>query len=140
MSHINNKKPRVIEGEIRSKELSKYLEEHNAPKIVWLSEDASGIVEKVCYDSATNQLVGLVLPLNSETGNPIPFSFTPRTEKEMIQLMKKPKSTLVYIVMAQPMDSAHSPPFLLQIFGTDNKFRTQDVLHRWNETKNELKK
>lgn len=41
--------------------------------------------------------------------------------------------------MAQPI-KAKSSPFLLQIFGTDNKFSANDVLKRWKFTVTELKK
>lgn len=41
--------------------------------------------------------------------------------------------------MAQPLIE-HAPPFVLQVFGTDNKFKSQDVLLRWKETVEELKR
>lgn len=63
---INEHKSRVIEGEMRCEELSKFLESHNAVKSVWLSEDATAIVEKINYDPITNQLVGILLPFNTQ--------------------------------------------------------------------------
>lgn len=74
VSHINKQKSRVIEGEIRSKELAKYLDDHKTTKEVWLSEDATAIVAKIKYDSTTNQLVGIVLSLD-KTGCPITFRY-----------------------------------------------------------------
>lgn len=69
---IDNQKDRVVEGELRCKELAKFLDDHKTKKDIWLSEDATAIVQKISYDPKTNQLVGIVLPFNSE-GSPIPF-------------------------------------------------------------------
>lgn len=74
MRCINDLKTRVVEGELRSKELMKYLDEHKTKKIVWISEDATAIISKIKYDPITNQLVGILLPIN-KNGNPIPFRY-----------------------------------------------------------------
>lgn len=139
MHYINQNKPRLIEGELRGKELSNYLEVLNIDKCVWLSEDGTGIVEKVEFDPSTNQMVGLVLPYNPTTGNPIPFTYLARNESEMRSNMQKSAATYVYMVMAQPL-ACHAPPFILQLFGTDNKFKSRDVLARWKYTIEELKR
>lgn len=72
MRCINNTKVRVNEGELRCKELAKFLDDHNTKKEVWLSEDATAIVPKIKYDATTNQIVGILLPTN-ENGLPIPL-------------------------------------------------------------------
>lgn len=108
------------------------------PKKVWLQEDASGIVSTVSYDSHTSQLIGLVLPINDRTGMPISFSFSPQSLEEIEQQIKEnEKATLVYVVLAQPL-SDNVPPFIVQLYGTDNRFKSQDVLLRWRHTKDEL--
>lgn len=136
---IDANKTRVVEGELRCKELSEYLNKLNAVKSVWLSEDATRIISKVHYDVSTNQLVGLVLPLNKNNGSPIPFSF-PATDAEKIQeYLKGAKSKFAYIVMAQPLDES-IPPFLLQMFGTNNDFTNYDVIQRWKLIKLQLEK
>lgn len=106
---------------------------------VWLSEDATGIVSKIEFDPKTNQMTGIVLPTNSNTGMPIPFTYLARNAEEIQANMRKNTSTLVYIVLAQPLVE-HAPPLILQLFGTDNKFKKQDVLLRWKHTIHELKK
>lgn len=128
----------MIEGELRCKELSEYLTNLNAPRKVWICEDASGIVKNISYDSATNQLVGLVLPINRNTGIPIAFTFTPQSIDDIKeQIDNNSKSTHLYIVLAQPlMDNV--PPFILQAYGTDNTFTTWDVLNRWKHMKDQL--
>lgn len=138
MKYIQQEKNRVIEGELRAEQLAKYLKKLGAPHEVWISEDASGIVNRVSYDSVTNQLVGLVLPTSKTTGMPISFSFTPNSVDDMEQQIKlNPKTTLVYLVLAQPiMDNV--PPFILQVFGTDNRFTSDNVLMRWKHMNDQL--
>lgn len=120
--------------------MADYLNKLNAPKQVWLSEDASGVVAKVQYDPTTNQLVGLVLPMDDNKGMPISFSFTPQSMSDIEKLIQEnSKSTHVYIVLAQPiMDNV--PPFILQVFGTDNTFKSIHLLLRWQHMKDELAK
>lgn len=133
-------KQRIIEGQLRCEQLLKYLESLKVKKSVWLSEDATGIVSKVEYDPTTNQLIGLVLPIHSETGMPISFSFKATSHNEIQRFMEAAeKSKLLYVVMAQPLIE-HAPPFVLQLFGTNNKFNTSDVVQRLQFTVQELKK
>lgn len=138
VKYIQKRKQSIVEGELRCEELVNYLDKLGAPKKVWLSEDGSGIISKVTYDAGSNQLIGLVLPINNKTGMPTVFSFAPQSVKEIEQQMKHyPESTLVYLILAQPI-LKKAPPFILQVFGTDNKFKTKDVLLRWRHTKDQL--
>lgn len=138
MDYIHKRKNTIIEGELRCNQLAEYLQMLNAPKTVVLAEDASGIVAKVSYDTGTKQLIGLVLPTDSKTGCPTPFTFIPQTVNEIDDQMKSnSKSSLVYLVLAQPMVN-NAPPFILQVYGTDNKFKSQNVLQRWQHTKDQL--
>lgn len=139
VNYIQEKKVRITEGELRCKDLCAYLESINAPKTVWLSEDGSGIVPKAVYDARSNQLIGLDLPISQSTGMPISSSYMARSLQEIERNMLLPKSTYVYVIMAQPVVS-NTSPFVLQIFGTSNKFKTLDVLKRWKYTIDELQK
>lgn len=85
-------------------------------------------------------MVGLVLPINPTTGMPVAFTFLARNASEIQYNMdKKAKSSLVYVVLAQAL-VPKAPPFILQIFGTDNKFKARDVLIRWQHTEQELRR
>lgn len=138
VKYIQTNKRLVLEGELRCKELYDYLDKLKAPKCVWPSEDASGIIQKAVFDVKTNQIVGLVLPLVNSTGMPKTHSYVAQTIQDIENFMKKPTSKLVYVVMAQPAQMK-SAPFVLQIFGTNNTFTAQNVLDRWNTTIHELK-
>lgn len=124
---------------MRCKELLSFLEKIGAPKEVWLSEDGSGIIQKVAYDMHSNKLVGINLPINELTGMPMTSSYFARTLPEITKHMKNSLSSLVYIIMAQPI-KLKCPPFVLCLFGTDNRFTTQNVLYRWDFTIRELEK
>lgn len=139
VAYVNQKKPIIVEGELRLDGLKKYLEGLNLLKCVWLSEDATGIVEKVEFDPKTNQMVGLVLPTDFQTGMPMPFSYLARNTEEIHGNMKCNKSAHVYVIMAQPLVK-HVPPYVLQLFGTDNKFSSENILLRWKHTVDELER
>lgn len=139
MKHIQKDKEEIIEGKLRCEQLVKHLERTKAPKAVFLCEDASGLVSKIVYDSATDQLIGLVLPLDTKTGIPKSFSFRAESPEMIRRYMDLPKSKLVYVVAVKPLEE-NSVPFILQIFGTNNVFTSQDVLNRWKFTESELKK
>lgn len=115
-----------------------YLEKINAPRTIWLSEDATVITQKVVYDVRTNQLIGIVLPFDGN-GMPISYSYRAQSIDDIERFMKMPQSTVANTIMAQPI-KLKSAPFVLQLFGNDNKFSTNDVLKRWEFTETELKK
>lgn len=131
--------PRILEGQIRAKELAEYLTKMNCSNNVWLSEDATVIKSNVTYDPKTNQLVGLVLPTDETTGCPMAYKYMATNAECIKQHLMHVKSSVVYVVMAQPIDEK-IPPFVLQIFGSDNRFETTKVLKRWNHTKIQLEK
>lgn len=142
VANIRDTRRRVIEGELRCNQLNEYLENLKLKKIVWISEDATGIVSNIHYDNISCQLVGFVLPKCPDTGSPIPLSFGARDADDIFKLMSDQdiqRSTLVYLIMAQPMNE-NTQPFVLQIFGTDNRFSKEDVVKRWANTRNELSK
>lgn len=55
---IDANRQRIIEGELRCKELNGYLERVKTGKIVWIAEDGTAITPKINYDSTTDELVG----------------------------------------------------------------------------------
>ncbi|KAJ6649437.1 hypothetical protein Bhyg_04672 [Pseudolycoriella hygida] len=123
----------IIEGKVRSKELGAFLIKRNLPMKVWLSEDSTKNVNKIEYDETTDQLVGLVLPMDSN-GMPIPFSFSSESVFKMQHsLLNYPKAEYAYTVMSRSLN-VNSPSFCLSLFGTDNKFNSGQVLKRWAVT------
>lgn len=114
------------------------LIERNAGYDIWLAEDATGLVPKIQYDSTSNHLIGIVLPFD-ENGIPKMYESTAANADEIKKFMQHTKSTLVYIVLAIPIKQG-IPPFMLQMFGTDNRFKSSDIILRWTHTVLELQK
>lgn len=67
------------------------------------------------------------------------FSFIAKDAETIRDLINEPTYRLVYVVMAQALDE-RVPPFVLQMYGTNNTFRAIDVIHRWHFTKTELQR
>lgn len=110
-------------------ELNDFLDKLGLPKSIWVREDGSGIVTKIQHDPNSNQLVGIVFPFNSKTGIPMAFKHLATSAEEVQTLLEYEKSTHVYLVLAQSILEG-VPPFILQIFGTNNKFTSENVLKR----------
>lgn len=102
-----------------------------------LSEDASGIDSKVEYDESLNELLGPVPPINKSTGMPVTHTFKARSAVEIARQMDKPLSNLIYVIMAQPLKE-NTPPFVLLMYGTDNKFNAVSVVQRWEFIRRKL--
>lgn len=130
----------ITEGILRIEELKIYLENRKLPFVVSLSEDATRVVDRVQYDSTSNQLIGFVPPISPFNGLPIPFQFPARSAHEILQHFSNGNdiSSNLIIIMAQPI--ANAPPFCLTGFGTRNSYTANDVLKRWKYTTSELNK
>lgn len=129
----------IIEGQLRCDELLAYLKNRNLPLIVSLSEDATRVINRVQYDSSTNQLIGFVLPTD-QNGLPIPFFYKARSTNEIVDHFSRqiPISGYINTVMAKPFGGA--PSFCLLIYGSDGKYTAIDVSNRWKFITAELKK
>lgn len=89
VAYINSNNPKIIEGESRCKQLDNHLNVLKLTKYVWLSGDAPGIIAKVEFDPKTNQMIGLVLPIDPNSGMLIPFSFLARNRVKSSVLVEK---------------------------------------------------
>lgn len=63
--YIYDNGPKIVEGAVRCSQLKKYLTDRSLPMTVWISEDGTRITGRLQYDPGTNQIVGLVLPVDS---------------------------------------------------------------------------
>lgn len=138
MRCINDTEKCSSEGELRCEKLLQYLIKHDAGKDVWLCEDGSGLIPKIVYDPTSDQLIGMTLPMN-EDGCPNRFEFTARNEEEIKKYCRMTKSTHIYLILAIPLKQGVAP-FVLQMYGTDNRFTALNVVKRWNFTINQLKR
>lgn len=118
----------MVEGCLRSNQLLKYLKDRSLPLVVSISEDATRIDGRIQYDAKTYQISGFVLPLNNETGMPIPYSFQARNATEILNHFSS-GNTVVNVIMARPL--ANYPPFCLLLFSSDGRYTAGDVIKRW---------
>jgi len=120
-----------LEGQFRFKELSEFLSSRDDyPKVIWALEDGTRITRRVEYHKKTNQLTGFPVPLDS-AGRPKVGSFPARSAAEIQDHFENNAPCgYAYLVIAQPL-YPNATPFILAIFGTDNKFTAMDVTSRW---------
>lgn len=129
--HIRRINTNIVEGVLRENELHKYLEERGLPLVVVISEDATRLTGTVQYDVRTNQIMGFALPINHQTGMPIPYTFEARNAYEMVKYFKEKNvvGNNINVVMAQPL--ANVPAFCVLLYVTDNSYTAFDVSSRF---------
>lgn len=129
--YINETRFYVAEGALRCQELLQYLKERNLPLAICLGEDATRIEGRVQYNRNTNQIVGFTLPIDKNTGMPIPYSYSAKNAEEILKHFSDDNSISSYVntIMAQPL--GNYPSFCLSIFGSDGKYSSKDVENRW---------
>ncbi|KAK3922722.1 Ribosome biogenesis protein BOP1-like protein [Frankliniella fusca] len=129
----------IVEGEFRFESLKKFLELHQLPNKVILSEDATKIAGRIQYHSGSNQVVGFTLPLDSN-GLPIIGSYPATSAERMAQYFSgNDTSNYAYVIVAQPL-SPKAPSFVLSMYGTNNKFTAHQTEKRWTWMKTEALK
>lgn len=138
--YVHKSNCRVTECILRSNELRLYLQERNLPFVVSLSEDGTGITNRLQYDSKSNQIIGFVSPHNPANGMPVPYSYRARNAAEIASHFTNdsPMASYINVVMAQPMSEQQVPPFCLLLFASDNRYSSADVQRRWSYIINEL--
>lgn len=146
LSHfIHSTKSRIREGSIRAEGLLKYLNERNLPLFVSLCEDATSVNGRLQYDSFWDEVIGGVLPLNSNGMPRVGFfeaSTASQIESSIIDLStgeERQPAHVVNVLMAQPI-VRNMPPFCLSLFGSNNSYNATDVINRWNHISQELRK
>lgn len=131
-------------GVLRARELLNYLNDHNLPKLVHLSEDATKITGKIQYNSNTNKVIGFVHPLSRQTGMPINEGYEAVSAKAMESCFydletgfQRRQASYINVVMAKPLAN-EIPAFCLLVFGTDGSYEKEYVDRRWTFMVSEL--
>lgn len=129
----------IEEGRLMTNELKWYLQRNGYPMDVCWSEDATRISGGVEYKSSSDQLTGLVAPLD-EHGMPYTKAFQCSSPCMVITHLKNNAiGRNVQLCMAQPL-AENAAPFCVQYFCTDNKFSSNDVCRKWAFIKDEFYK
>ncbi|XP_058447967.1 uncharacterized protein LOC131428224 isoform X1 [Malaya genurostris] len=137
MRHIRKSCDKILEGKLRVKELVQFLQTHNFPKVIFISEDGTKINPRIRYDIERDQIVGFCPNLN-ENGMPLIDSFSATSPNVIQEYFKNfDKSTIVYVILATPL-ALKTLSFNLLSFGTNNRFSIEEVLLRWGIIEREL--
>ncbi|XP_058449367.1 uncharacterized protein LOC131429319 [Malaya genurostris] len=136
--HISRHTNETQEGVLMINALLKYLDAHNFPKVVALSEDGTAISPNPEYSLRTDSVRGLVAPFTSN-GMPIRECFRAHTAEKMIQdLEKYPVGEYLYVIMATPRVVGASS-FCVLYMCSDNKFTHENIKRRWKYVENNMK-
>ncbi|KAK4006502.1 hypothetical protein OUZ56_011656 [Daphnia magna] len=126
------------EDSINFSAVVEYIKTNNAPPVVVLLADTTGVVGRVDYHEKTNTLISFSAPLK-KNGFPDSNVLIARTAEDIVkQINQYDRSSLVMIGMIQPLVDG-LPPLRLFSFGTNNKLTAIDVNNRLNFVGKKLK-
>ena len=128
---IDSAAARIVEGEFRYDSMVDYLASQKT-KFVFAAEDCTAVIPRIVFDSKTNTFVGFTSSL--ENGIPKISSFSTESFSELENWFNtSTKSHLLNLQMIQPinLNNAPGPSFILSSYGTDNQFKTDDILMKW---------
>ncbi|CAF4242226.1 unnamed protein product [Rotaria sp. Silwood2] len=120
------------EAQFRFNESKIYLDSMDC-QYVFLSEDCSGIIPRVEYDSTFNCFNGFVTPIIK--GKPIENAFICQSFEELQDLFDNhSRSNLVNVHALQPISNTNCfkpSATVLAAYGTDCKISSIDIMQRW---------
>ncbi|CAF4892834.1 unnamed protein product [Rotaria sp. Silwood1] len=130
---ISNLNSKISEAEFRFDQLQKHFDDYNV-QYAFGSEDTTGIIKKIKYDSTTNTFNGFPTP--PDHGVPIKEYYqTNSFDTLKLGFNSIDKSSLLNVHMIQPVQSINQSiipsPFLLSAYGIDNTATANDILQRW---------
>lgn len=130
---ISNSDAKISEAEFRFDNVRKSSDTVDM-QYAFASEDTTGVIPKVNYDSITDTFNGFPIPLNR--GVPAQKfyqtdSYT--TLKEWFYSIEKSSLLNVHMLQLLPLTDQNviPSPFLLPAYGTNNRTTANDILHRW---------
>lgn len=131
LNRLISRETSAQEGVMNVDGLLEYFDQKGLPKIGWLSEDQTKIVERVRYNSKRNTLEGLVSPLDINSCPVIGFNIAETAVDIKRLLLTHSISSMMNVVMIQPIVDASSA-FCLMAYGTDNRFTATNCMRRWD--------
>lgn len=113
----------------------------NQSTLGFIAEDATAVIQKISYDTTSNTFMGFSLPLNN---NRMPVTNFYSTDsfnclEEWYSNALKAKSLNAYLVQPLSSSSNSTSPYLIAAFGTNNKYKSTDVITRWHYLHQEFK-
>ncbi|CAF3320873.1 unnamed protein product [Rotaria sp. Silwood2] len=131
-SSIASSENYLTEGHFDFNRVSDYFNSKKAT-LAFCAEDCTATVSKVIYDTQTNTFVGFSLPLD-QNGLPIAKSYSTDSFTCLENwYLNEPMAKSLVAHLFQPLSSSleNISPCLLAAYGTNNKFKSSDVIARW---------
>ncbi|CAF1417022.1 unnamed protein product, partial [Didymodactylos carnosus] len=127
----NNNENVIEEGKFQIDHLLKHASVIDC-RYGFISEDCTGVIRKIEYDSATNTFIGFSTPLISSLPSYKHFQ-TDSFDELKNWFSTYEKAQLLNVHMFQPItiNSAPSSSYLLSAYGTNSKFTSNDIWRRW---------
>lgn len=120
----------VKEGTFRFNEIKERIIQRGENLFVHISEDDTKLSERLRYDSKTDQVLGLQLPLNDDGVPQVGvFKFTTLTEIQRL-VNKHPMSTYAKVMNVRTLGEKSSN-YTLVVFGTNGSDTANNVHARW---------
>lgn len=121
----------IVEGQLQTKQVSENLERLKLSKYIWISVDETKIQPAITYDSRSDSIMGLKLPVDVNQ-MPVPDFYKFKNVTETIENLEKyPKSSYASLMLATTLDR-NSQSFTLMLTGTDLKETGEMQFTRWN--------
>ena len=130
---ISDNRFKITEGKFRFDAFRNYMNDIDV-QYAFGSEDCTGVIKKVEYDTKSDTFIGFPAVLNQ--GIPAEALYqTDSYDKLKLWFNTIQKASLLNVHMVQPLRSiVHantSSPFLLSAYGTDSSTTANDILQRW---------
>ena len=139
LKYLHEEEP-MVEGKFRLEELKEHISSNQLSLNVFLSCDATKITTSLKYSSKTNTILGLVLPLCQYTGHPIPNYFKFNTTQEVQKFIEAhAMAENANVIVAKSLNH-NSVSFIVGLWGTDNKFKSESVIQQWRKLRIDLKR
>ncbi|CAF1118836.1 unnamed protein product [Didymodactylos carnosus] len=127
----NNNENVIEEGKFQIDHLLKHASVIDC-RYGFMSEDSTGVIRKIEYDSVTNAFIGFSTPLIAGLPSCKHFQIDAFDELKT-WFSTYEKAQLLNVHMFQPIttNSALSSPYLFSTYGTSSKFTPNDIWCRW---------
>jgi hypothetical protein len=131
-SYIGTSENHLTEGLFNYDGASDYFN-RNQSILGFCAEDSTAIVPKITYDTKSDTFIGFSLPLD-DNGVPIIKSYSTNSFIRLEQWYSDlSQATSLNACLIQPLSTSikNISPYLIAAYGTDNKFKSSDVILRW---------
>lgn len=132
-------KKSMVEGSFIFTEVLSGIIKENYSTFVWVAEDDTKVTEGLSYNRHEDTVVGLCLPVNTETGTPIKNFYAMTSIKDLKEyLIRSQQSTYVKLITVKPLN-INCKTFILALYGTNGSDKAYLTKNRWDYIQRKFK-